>query len=384
MSEHSRVPPSSAERWVHCHGSVVMQERYPQDEESEESRAGTAAHWVGSSILEQARSGARPEAINYVNQTAPNGVVITEEMTEAADLYAEEVLSVCNTPEKLASLQIEKKVTVHRVHKESWGTPDAWWYDSQSGILYVWDFKFGHRVVHPYENWQMINYSIGLLDLLFAGTTQHDITVDIRVVQPRSYHHEGPVRTWAPRSVMLRSYANRLESGAVAALGDDPSTASGPWCRDCTGRHVCRTFQESAMCAVDMIGDLSADVLPPDALGLEITILERAAKAVEYRLEGLKQQAIGTVRNGGMVPGWITVQGLGRQAWNKPVAEVLALGDCMKIDLRKPDEPMTPKQAIKAGIDAAVISAYSHTPLKGLKLVPDAGKAKRVFTKTEG
>ena len=381
MSEHSRIPPSSAERWVPCPGSVVMQERYPQDEDSEQSREGTAAHWVASAILEHARGGSTSEAQNFINQTAPNGVIITEEMTEAADLYAQEVLSICNTPEKLQSLQIEKRVTVRRVHEESWGTPDAWWYDSQTGILYVWDFKYGHRVVQPYENWQMVNYSIGLLDLLFAGTTKHDITVDIRVVQPRSYHHEGPIRTWAPRSVMLRSYANRLESSAVEALGDDPRTCSGPWCRDCTGRSVCRTLQESALCAVDMIGDLSADTLPPDSLGMEILTLQRAADAVKYRLEALQAQAIETLLSGTLIAGWRTREGKGRQKWDKPNAEVFALGDCMEIELRKDPEPVTPKQAIKAGIDAAVISAYSVTPSTGLKLIPDDGsKAKRVFT----
>ena len=135
------------------------------------------------------------------------------------------------------------------------------------------------------------------------------------------------------------------------------------------------------MSAVDMIGDLSSDTLPPESLGMEILTLQRAADAAEYRLEALKTQAIEVLKGGKLIPGWTTEMGTGRQKWDKPVAEVFALGDLMEVELRKDPEPITPKAAIKAGIDATVINGYSVVPKTGLKLVPDDGsKAKRLFT----
>ena len=56
------------------------------------------------------------------------------------------------------------------------------------------------------------------------------------------------------------------------------------------------------------------------------------------------------------------------------------MGDMLRHDLRN-TKPITPKQALKLGIDEAVITEYSSTPRTGLTLVPDNGnKAKQLFT----
>ena len=378
--EHARLAPSSAERWVECPGSVVMQERYPQDEESEASREGTASHWVASETLLNCQKGDPRQ--DYLNETSPNGVIITEEMIEGAEVYVDDVLeTIAKYNGNLSDLHIEERVDISRIHDDNWGTPDCWWFDKIKGVLHVWDYKYGHRIVHPYDNWQMVEYVLGVLAQLFPDTNEPEIMLNIKIVQPRSYHHEGSVRLWQVRPDLLRANVNLLQAAAVEALGEDPSTKSGEWCRDCTGRHVCRTHQQSAMCAVDIIGDLSADELPPEAMGTELLTLRRAAKAVEYRLTALEAQALETIRSGKLIAGWAVEQGKGRQKWDKPKAEVFALGDLMDVELRKDPEPITPKQAIKGGIDAAVIQAYSTVPLTGLKLVPDDGsKAKRVFS----
>lgn len=386
MSEHARLAPSSGERWVNCPGSVVMQERYPESEESEAAREGTASHWVGAAILEHARGGVRSEYQNFIGQTAPNGIILTEEMVEAADVYASDVLSTCNDIDDIESLFIETKTKILRIHPaHCWGTPDCWFYDADKGILYVWDYKYGHRIVDPYDNWQLILYILGVLGLLFPKNDEPDVIVCMKIVQPRSYHHEGPVREWRFRTENLRGYVNRLENSAENALSDDPRTAAGLWCRDCTGRHVCDTLQRAAMSAVDIMGDVSAYELSPTAMGIELSILDRAVKLASYRLDGLKTQAIETVKSGELVMGWGVEQGKGRQKWDKSSDEVFSLGDLMGTELRKAPEAITPKQAIKAGMDKALIDTYSSTPLTGLKLVPDDGSnAKRVFTQVEG
>jgi len=49
---HSPIAPSSADCWVPCRGYVPMIARVPAPPETDESRDGTASHWVGSEALE--------------------------------------------------------------------------------------------------------------------------------------------------------------------------------------------------------------------------------------------------------------------------------------------------------------------------------------------
>jgi hypothetical protein len=73
--------------------------------------------------------------------------------------------------------------------------------------------------------------------------------------------------------------------------------------------------------------------------------------------------------------------GKGRKKWNKPVAEVIALGKMYGKDLQKKAEVITPVQAAKLGIDTTVLAEYTVVPNTGLKLVPDnENKVKRLFT----
>ena len=82
------------------------------------------------------------------------------------------------------------------------------------------------------------------------------------------------------------------------------------------------------------------------------------------------------------MPGWVVEQGIGREKWGKPIAEVIALGDMLEFDLRKPVDAITPNQAKKLGVDESVITAYSTKPRTGLNIVSDNGnKAKQVFKK---
>jgi hypothetical protein len=134
------------------------------------------------------------------------------------------------------------------------------------------------------------------------------------------------------------------------------------------------------MAAVAYLGKPTPEPLDADALGLEKRILDHAALLIEGRLTGINAQIEAMIKGGGTVPGWALEAGQGRQRWNVPTADVIALGDMLGINLRKPEEPITPKQAQKAGIDGSVISAYSETPSTALRLVEsDKTTASAVF-----
>ena len=259
-------------------------------------------------------------------------------------------------------------------------------FDSGKGTLYVWDYKYGYGIVDEYENWQGLCYAIGALDRILNNGNPNSpqieqyAYVEIRIVQPRPYHKNGPVRPWRIPATDLRPYANILHMSAAAALKENAPTVSGPHCRYCNARHVCPAAQKASMNAVDVIDQNTPDELNNTALGAEITILRRAKEMVEWRLAALESQALTHIRQGQMIPGYSAETRQGRQVWTRPKNEIISLGEMYEIDLRKPVEVITPKQALKAGIDEAVINAYSETPKRGLKLVPDDKLAKKVFS----
>lgn len=373
MTAHSILAPSSAARRIQCPGSTLLEAAYPEAETTPEAAEGEAAHWAAAEML----SGRLVD----VGQIAPNGVVLTQEMVEGADLYYDDVVATLKpygiTPDKG---QIEQQIAIPRIHPQSFGTPDyAVWL--RFGSLAVWDYKFGHRFVEVYENWQLIEYVAGLLHgLLQQGYDDRNIDVTVKIVQPRAYHRSGPIRSWSFRASDIRAHVNIASTAAHEALGPEPKQRVGPECRDCRARHACVTLQRAAMRELDEAGREQPLELPPAALGLELALLRAGIERLEARASGLEEQALAQIKRGASVPGWTVEHGAGRQRWAKPAAEVLAVGQMFGVDLARPVEPITPLQAVKAGLPEQMLSALAETPRGAAALVRDDGsKARAIF-----
>lgn len=276
-------------------------------------------------------------------------------------------------------LHVEEPVRIPSVHGENWGTPDAWYYDTSKGTLFIWDMKFGHGFVDCFENWQILDYAAGILDSLgIDGAADQHIRVKMTIVQPRSYHRDGPVRSWSVMASDLRPYFNKLRAAAEAATSMAPVATVDPVraCKHCPGRHACEAFQRAAYTGFDVAMASAPLELSPHALGLELRMIQHYVKVLTARATGLEEQALATIRRGQIVPFFGVEQSAGREAWTRPVEEVIALGDMMGVALAKPGA-ITPKQAIKAGLPAEVVAQYSETPRGAIKLVPDNGTAAR-------
>lgn len=382
MSAHAALMPSAAGRWVRCPGSVAMEQRYPDDVESVKAREGTAAHWACAELL-------AGQAI-AVGQVAPNGVVLDDEMIDGAQLYFDALMTARGpNVDMLAvgvggTIHVEQRIDIPYVHAQNWGTPDAWFYDKAAGVLYVCDYKFGHGFVEVFENWQLIDYACGILDALgIDGAADQHIDVVMTIVQPRSYHKDGPVRTWRVKACDLRPYFNRLQVAAAAALEPGAPCRISAECKHCNARHACEALQRAALDAVDLSTTSSPVELPPDALGQELRTLQRAAALLAARISGMEEVALSTIRRGALVPGFKIEHGKGRKRWNKPVEQVVVMAKLMNVDVAKSLEAITPAQAIKAGLPADLVDMFSETPTGAAKIVADDGTlARRVFGKS--
>lgn len=379
---HAVLSPSAAHRWVNCPGSVKAEQQYP-DVETDDSREGTAAHWVAEQSLSSYKTNTGiVMSSQLIGKTAPNGVIITDELADSAQVYVSDVLKVAQDGGYLQSMELEKLVMMPRVHDLNWGTSDCIIHAVDAAKLIVWDFKHGHDPVECYENWQLIDYTIGAIDQITGGdgiADQH-LTVEMRVVQPRAFHPEGTCRSWTVIASDLRGYANQLHTAALESQSNDPPTKSGNWCKHCKASKGCATLQKDAAAITDRVQVLQLNDLTSESAAVEVTYLRRAKVLLSERLDALETEMLEQIRNGVTIPGYTIGYGRGSLKWDKPDSEVIALGDLIGVDFRKPEAPITPTQAKKLNVDGAVINSYSKQHSGAAKLTTDGDTiAARIF-----
>ena len=383
----SPIQPHNAGQVVNCTGSVLMQIQHPPcdtgDESTTQSRLeGRAFHEVTENILKWYQNkGDKVYRADTVGSMSKGNIVITGEIFDAAEDFANDVISDCDGI--LSKMVVEQRIDLDHLFPGVYGFPDVWVYDEPNNHLIIWEGKYGHSLVEVFENYQNLTYVSGILEKLnIDGHQEQSLKVTMKIVQPRGFHRDGPIREWSDTATNLRAYFNIIK----AAFNDayvDPKCNAGPWCKTCSGRYGCETLQRTAMDALDYCGDVFDGSLSGDNLALELRILQRASDAIKNRLTGLEAQAISELRAGQQVPGYQLLQSTGRKRWKRdtPIEEVIMMGDMMGEDLRKPPQLITPTQVIKKGIDESVINLYSETPMTSLKLVGDdkSAKARQTF-----
>jgi len=372
--QHAIFAPSSMYPTVKCFGRKTMIAGIIE-KEGEEAMEGTAAHWGGEKLMTDV------DVAGLVGTAAPNGVIFTEEMYDAALAYVQEVHKI--TPQPF----LEDRVYMPQIHNDCWGTVDAWYFDPATWTLYVWDFKYGHGSVISYENWQLMAYVRGILNVICKNNPEieQNIKVSMRIVQPRCYDGLGLVRKWDTTAVALRGYVNQMNHACAMSEKPDAMVTSGPHCKHCPGRYRCPASLESAAAAIDYSRSAVPREMTDIGIAYEMQMLERAAEAIKYRQEAITAEAMSRVMGGKAIPGYSTIQGYSNNKWNIPAEEVISLGPLMGVDFAKPAVPKTPTQACtemtKNGVDPSVIKHYYGKQPTALKLVKDDGsRAKQIFS----
>ena len=372
MSEHSPIAPSSGARRNQCPQSSTLEALFPQ-EDTPESAEGVAAHWAAAEQLNG--------RLVDTGQIAPNGVVLTDEMMQGADMMLDEVTKTL-APFGIEPRQctIEQRVKIPRVHAVQFGSPDCYIVlPGKPFKLFLWDYKFGHRVVPAVDNAQMVEYVAGIVGHIPDLDPGVDVTVTI--VQPRSYSREGPIRRWRTTLADMRGLINIASNSAHEALGPNPRARVGPECRDCKARLACPALQAEGFAAMDEAKRVTPLVLTPAQAGLELRLLKRSADLMKARITGLEQQLLAAAKAGKPTPGWWARPGESRERWTVPAEQIAVTGDLMRLDLRKPMEVVTPRQAREKGLDPEIIKALAARTAGGVELVEDDGsEARRVFS----
>lgn len=368
---------SDAGQWMNCNGSFRAQQAYPPlDVEPSQSRLeGRACHEVAQKLFKN-----EPFS-DLVGSLSKDGIVITDELFDAAREYFNEVWGYCNTHGVLQNLHVEENCSVPG-YSNWFCIPDAWVVTLVEGkkILRVWDAKFGHRIVDPFENWQLLIEAFSICELFQSPP---DI-IELVIVQPRGFTSEGTVRKWVLTYDELVAYRRQVNETVLRVLDTSPLCTPGPHCLDCSARAHCDTLKQQSYAGVDYVTSLQTHNLSGHALGVELRLLQRAQEMIKMRLSGLEEQALHEIKQGQHVTFYSAKTTYGRKRWKKdvPVDQVIMMGDLLGQNLRKPQELDTPAQCAKKGIDPSVIEQYAETPVTGVKLEQVNERAiKNVFSR---
>lgn len=376
-TDHAILAPSSANRWGFCSGSVMASVNAP-DSASQRTREGTAAHWVGEQVL-KLTAGTRKHFIpdtcaGFIGVTAPNGVVVDEEIAEGAQEWVDDVMEVSAEHGAPHGFMIEHRVEMPNIHPDNWGTLDTALWFPEVNTLYMWDYKHGHGEVRARENLQLIDYTAGLIVPLGLNA---ETRVVMRIVQPFCFKTSGPVDEWVTTVGELTPFFNQLTEQAHKAL-TNPTMTAGAHCRYCPAIARCETAKRAAYGVITYSDEpYEIATMTGADLAAERHILRTGHIIIKARLEAIEDQLRAGISNGDK-SSCLTLQGKqGRLGWDIPVPDALAMGVQFGADFSK-SAIITPTQAIKK-VPSELRSAFKNVmtgitkrPSSGLELVPVA------------
>lgn len=364
------LPAWGAASWVLCPYWATAHANAPR-EETPDRTFGLCAHALAADMLRGVPVQEGQPIAGFVGQFA------TFDMIDAATMYADDVREASKgQPVYLETpLQMTGRLAPVNIIK-----PDcfAW---LAADHLVLWEFKAGREFVPAFSNWQMMTYVRGILDAFqIDGLREQVLTVEFRVVQPRNYDREGHVRTWTVTASNLRSFWNVLENAADDATGEDPVARAGAsQCKRCVGRAKCGANQRQGFQVATLAGDGSPLDMSGWALGRELQILRDARAILDARVTGLEEEAKAKILKGEAVEGFVAERRQGKLSWSVGNNEVKMIGDLHGVSLVR-ETPITPTQAITAGIPADVVNAYASRGVTDYKLITsDKSEVRRIF-----
>ena len=256
-SEHAKLNPSAASRWINCPGSVALSEQCEPPKSSKYAEEGTRAHAVAEAKLRAVAGEISTRKMNsLIKKEEPDG-----EMQEATDYYRDAVTEIFYSAGDDAELLVEQKFSLDKWIPESFGTSDA--VVIGGGKIEVIDLKYGKGIrVDAKDNPQLMLYGLGAAELF--GCLYNFDTVRMTIIQPRLDH----VSTDELPLAKLIAWTDEISPTAKKAFDGCEEYAEGDWCRFCPAKATCRTradanlemaryeFREPPLLTTEKIGDV--------------------------------------------------------------------------------------------------------------------------------
>lgn len=338
-------------RFMACNGSKFLGGFNPPKEPNSVAEEGNAAHWFVEQVFNNKFS-----SEELVDRKAPNGYFITKETLEYTTEYLNDILDIRSKGEGF--VEIDTSLNPSHEKWEIRGRADFAGYVDKT--LYVFDLKYGWRIVEPIENWTLISHAVGFLEFLNIPVEQ----VVFRIYQPRPEHPLGKVREWKISYSELKDFYTTMETVLTNPKKD---VKTGTNCMHCPSLTQCPAAQIAAMNAVDVSYTGFDSELNNDDLGYVLKVLKRSQEVLKQTVEAYEELALYRLKSGGNITGYGIVNKKGNTRWVDSVTpELLEVMLGKDVSIRKLP---TPKEIERMGFSKDVISMFTERPDLGYKLV---------------
>jgi hypothetical protein len=258
------------------------------------------------------------------------------------------------------TLMVERSVT----HPDMKGTADAYLAGYNRDV--VWDYKSGRRPVAAEDNWQLTCYAW----LLGLGRLDRARTTDLRIVQPNTYHAEGPVLSWQPTAAELQDRYKRIKQAMTEARDAPKLVATPNNCTHCAAVTSCPAARDATLGGADMAATDTGQ-LPPEAFRTELVTLRTASELIRVRLDALEAEADAKLRAGVRLPGCTLRPGRGGALkWSADESKISGTLAALGVEAAK-TKLITPRQAIDAGVPETLVSKMAERQKPKLSIVID-------------
>lgn len=304
-TQHALLSASGAHRWLHCTGSPLLENDFP-DSTSVYAQEGTLAHELCELKLMAYTGEITKRKLTSMKNKLMKSELWQPEMEGTSEAYLDYVKDITMSYTVKPVILIEKRVDFSRYVPEGFGTADC--LILAGDTLHVIDYKHGKGVVVDADhNPQMMLYALGAmseLSLLYRFKFVH-----MTIVQPRVNN----ISEFTMTADELREWGESVvKPKAEAAISGKGEFEAGDWCRFCRAKQQCKTRYESNDSLYPELSERhDPRLITLDELG---EYLKRGRDMAAW-LEDMKEYALSESLAGAEVPGWKAVEGRGSRAF---------------------------------------------------------------------
>lgn len=363
MQDHALYSPSSAAAWMRCDAYARINADNPSPQ-TPESERGVRLHKAAAEL--------------YIAQSCGDDGADVLSALDPDDAHAV-ASAVALVPERYRVSWIVERRLTDPASPDFFGTPDAYAacrsdaYNPSS--VSVIDYKFGHRVVDVFENWQLLCYAM----LVDPDADEYEL----KIIQPGAYGYPA-LRSWRISGRIASEYFERIEQrlDELRKLARDATAVlraeTGEHCRYCPGRLTCSAHLTSICDLIDVSDAYVECHQSAEQMSARYRLLHAVVARISGELDVLEGALLQLGRDGAELP-WLAVEHkAGALKWTGDVEQVRMIGSLLGADLTK-TVAITPTQA-KKKIGDDIVSRFSErAPGKAVLKIKTPRDISRIF-----